>query len=113
MARRPKRVCVTRHAKRRLGQRYGLKFKQHEMQELSNICRRGEYVCYLAAQSHTRSKGIICYQGQYFPVIYHKKLHRIVTVLTFSMLAPHELQQFAESLGVSVEQLSEVTCSLA
>ena len=97
--RKTKLDCVTRHTKKRLSQRYDLRFRQHELQELSNLCRKGEYVCFLEAQSLTRSKGIVEYQGYYFPVIYHKKYHKVVTVLTMDMLKPDEREKFERVLA--------------
>ena len=109
MAHRPcgKKKSLSKHARRRFRERYALSMNKYDLNALANICQKGEYFCFLESQSLTRKKAVVFYQDEYFPVIYHKELKSIVTVLTFDMLNDREQKLFAEKLGITVQAMRE------
>ena len=78
------------HTQRRVLQRYGCWLEKRTIEELAAMCRRGEFFCHLGRQSLTRSKIVVKQNGRLFPLIYDKKRHCIITVLTMEMLSASE-----------------------
>ena len=72
------------------GQRYGCWLEKRAIEELAAMCRRGEFFCHLGRQSLTRSKIVVKQNGRLFPLIYDKKRHCVITVLTMEMLSARE-----------------------
>jgi len=78
------------HTQRRVLQRYGCWLEKRAIEELAAMCRRGEFFCHLGRQSLTRSKIVVKQNGRLFPLIYDKKRHCVITVLTMEMLSASE-----------------------
>ena len=78
------------HTQRRVLQRYGCWLEKRAFEELAAMCRRGEFFCHLGRQSLTRSKIVVKQNGRLFPLIYDKKRHCVITVLTMEMLSARE-----------------------
>ncbi|MBQ2821388.1 MAG: hypothetical protein IJF17_07375 [Thermoguttaceae bacterium] len=102
-----KKKSLLKHSQRRFRERYALVLNRNDLNALANICRKGEYFCFLESQSLTRKKAVVFYKGEYFPVIYHNEFKSIVTVLTFDMLNQREQEVFAGKLGISLEKMRE------
>ena len=107
MPRKTKSQNLNAHAKRRLKERFALHVQDSDLTYMAKLCMKGEYVCFLEAQSLTHSKAILCFRDTYVPVIYHKKYHQIVTVLTMDMLNARELDIFADALKISRDELCQ------
>ena len=78
------------HTQRRLLEQYGCWLEKRAVEELAAMCRRGEFFCHLGRQSLTRSKIVVKKNGRLFPLIYDKKRHCVITVLTMEMLSASE-----------------------
>ena len=78
------------HTQRRVLQRYGCWLEKRAVEELAAMCRRGKFLCHLGRQSLTRSKIVVKRNGCIIPLIYDKKRHCIITVLTMEMLSARE-----------------------
>ena len=61
------------------------------------MCLRSRFYCHLGRQSLTRSKIVVQYNGMLIPLIYDKKRHCIVTVLTMEMLSAEERATVSEA----------------
>ena len=85
------------HAQRRVLDRYGCWLGKRAIKELAAMCRRGEFFCHLGRQSLTRSKIVVKQNGRLFPLIYDKKRHCVITVLTMDMLSADEQAMVAEA----------------
>jgi len=91
------------HTQRRVLQRYGYWLEKRAIEELAAMCRRGEFFCHLGQQSLTRSKIVVKQSGRFFPLIYDKKRHCVITVLTMEMLSAREQAQvMAAGYSVSI-----------
>ena len=88
-----KTKCLRIHTKRRLYERYGLVFNNQQLKDMSMMCKNQKYLLHLGLQSLTKSKMIIKFNNQLFPVIYDKSRHCIITVLSMDMLSEEEKQQ--------------------
>ena len=78
------------HTQRRVLERYGCWLEKSAIMELAGMCRRSEFFCHLGRQSLTRSKIVVMWKGQLIPLIYDKKRHCVITVLTMEMLSTRE-----------------------
>ena len=78
------------HTQRRILQRYGCWLEKRAVEELAEMCRQSEFFCHLGRQSLTKSRIVVKRNGHLIPLIYDKKRHCIVTVLTMDMLSPDE-----------------------
>ena len=85
-----KKKSLLLHVKRRVSERYGITFGKQAAVEMAALCRCGKYFCHLGLQSLTRSKIVLQYAGHLIPVIYDKKRHCLITVLTMDMLSSRE-----------------------
>ena len=79
-----------KHTRKRLIERYGKLFDECAIKELGAMCRSGNHFCHLGKQSLSRSKIVLKYHNELYPVIYDKKRHCIITVLTIEMLSSSE-----------------------
>ena len=78
------------HTQRRILQRYGCWLEKSAVEALAEICRKNEFFCHLRRQSLTKSRIVVKRNGHLIPLIYDKKRHCIVTVLTMDMLSADE-----------------------
>lgn len=83
------------HTQRRILQRYGCWVEKRVVEELAERCRRSEFFCHLGRQSLTKSRIVVERNGQLIPLIYDKKRHCIITVLTMDMLSADEQAMIA------------------
>ncbi len=88
--RRSKTLALMEHTRCRMHERYGYRLSSAELHELAEMCRTGKFYFHLGRQSRTRSRIIVDFKGERIPLIYDKKRHCIVTVLTMEMLSPEE-----------------------
>lgn len=92
-----KAASLILHAQRRVLERYGCWPEKRVIEELAAMCRRGEFFCHLGRQSLTRSKIVVKQNGRLIPLIYDKKRHCVITVLTMEMLSADEQALVAEA----------------
>lgn len=85
-----KTVSLMAHTQIRMVQRYGHWLEKRTIKELAEMCRLGRFYCHLGRRSLTRSKIVVKYREDLIPLIYDKKRHCIVTVLTLEMLSARE-----------------------
>ena len=92
-----KKKTLFHHVQQRFCERYGLLYGKQTILELARLCRCGQYYCHLGLQSLTRSKIVLQYGGRLIPVIYDKKRHCLITVLTMEMLSYREKQKIQQA----------------
>ena len=93
--RKSKTTSMMVHAQRRILERYGCWLEKRTVREFAAMCRRGKFFCHLGRQSLTRSKIVVKQNGRLFPLIYDKKRHCVITVLTMEMLSADERSMVA------------------
>ena len=93
--RQSKEKSLMTHTRQRLRERYGCRMDKNGIRELAEQCRCGKFLCHLGRQSNTRSKIVVMSGGRPIPLIYDKKRHCIVTVLTLEMLSRRERTEVA------------------
>jgi hypothetical protein len=91
-----KKQYFTIHSKHRAWERYELFLTKSDLEKMAFMCRAGQHYCHLGKQSLTRSKIVLRYNNRLIPVIYDKKRHCIITLLSLKMLSPEEQQQVNE-----------------
>lgn len=87
---RSKKKCLIKHSKKRIFERYNLSFNDQEIKDMGFMCKNNKYICHLGKQSLTRSKIVLKFKNNFYPVIYDKSRHCIITVLTYDMLSNNE-----------------------
>lgn len=75
---RSKRKSLLTHSRNRILERYGKLLDTCAIKEMSAMCRSGNHYCHLGKQSLTRSKIVLKYHGELYPVIYDKKRHCLI-----------------------------------
>lgn len=93
-----KKKSLLKHAQKRTFERYGLTLNHQQIKDMGFMCKNNNYICHLGKQSLTRSKIVIKYQNNIYPVIYDKTRHCIITVLTYDMLSLKEKNNVENSL---------------
>ena len=78
------------HSRLRAEERYHDFSDRTSIEEMARMCRSGKHYCHLGRQSLTRSKMVLRYKGVLVPVIYDKKRHCLITLLTMNMLSARE-----------------------
>lgn len=95
-----KKKTLLKHSQRRLFERYGLSYNSQQLKDMAMICKNNRYLYHFEKQSLTRSKILIKYLNNVFPVIYDKTRHCIITVLTIDMLSQDEKNLIQNLNGV-------------
>ena len=90
MRKKSKTASLMAHTQLRMVQRYGHWLEKGTIRELAEMCRLGRFYCHLGRLSLTRSKIVVKYREGLIPLIYDKKRHCVVTVLTMEMLSARE-----------------------
>lgn len=93
-----KKKTLNKHTKRRIFERFGRTFNNQEIKDMAMICKNQKYILHLGHQSLNKSKIIIKFKNEIFPVIYDKKRHCIITVLTLNMLSNEEKDLLKQQL---------------
>ena len=88
-----KKKALFIHTSRRLSERFGVKFNSQQIKDMAAMCKARHYICHLGHESLMKSKMVIKFNNQIIPVIYDKKRHCIITVLTVDMLSKKEQEQ--------------------
>ena len=88
----PIEKTLARHTQYRMLDRYGFWPTKNDLDTMASLCRRNKFTCHLGRQSLTRSKIVIKYKDTLIPLIYHRKKHCIITVLTPDMLSEREME---------------------
>ena len=94
---RNKKTFSILHAQKRANERYEDFFSSYDIKEMAALCYTGNFYCHLGRSSLTRSKIVINYNNNLIPVIYDKKRHCLVTVLTIDMLSAREKDIIAQA----------------
>lgn len=85
-----KKKSLLKHSQKRILERYGCIFNKQQLKDMANICKNNKYLYHFGRQSLTRSKILIGFNNNIFPVIYDKSRQCIITVLTLDMLNKSE-----------------------
>lgn len=94
-----KKKTLENHTKKRIFERFGKSFNHQMIKDMANICKNQKYLLHLGHQSLMKSKMIIKFQNEIFPVIYDKSRHCIITVLTLDMLSDEEKNLLNETIN--------------